>query len=649
MKRSSRDTEESNRRIGRRALVFGGAQAVLVTALALRMRHLQVTEADTYRMLAEENRINIRLIPPIRGMIYDRAGHVVAENEQNYRIVLVREDAGDIDETLERLIRLVPLDEETIERARRETLRHSPFVPVTVADRLHWDDVARVAVNAPALPGISPEVGLSRHYPLGPDFAHLVGYVGPVSESDLTRLDSPDPLLRIPRFQIGKTGVEAKYEDRLRGKAGTRRIEVNAAGRVIRELDRIEGQPGSDLQLTVDAGLQNFAQARLGEESAAVVVMDVERGDLLALASAPSFDPNLFVRGISVADYRMLTDTPYRPLSNKPVQGAYPPGSTFKIITALAALEDGVIRPEDTVWCPGHLTLGSRWFHCWKRGGHGHVNLVESIEQSCDVYYYEIGQRVGIDKIAAMARRFGLGKAFDLPLSAVGEGLVPDRAWKRARRNEEWRIGDTLNASIGQGYVLSTPLQLAVMSARIATGRAVVPRLVKSIDGVEQPSGAGEPLEVNPANLALIRRSMDAVVNNRRGTAYGSRVVTAEMAMAGKTGTSQVRNITAAERAAGVFRNEDLPWERRDHALFVAYAPVETPKIAVSVVVEHGGGGSAAAAPIARDIILRALHGDVPPLSAYPDRQRWQIEERLRGLRLRDPGKAAPSGGRGRA
>ncbi|TCM85709.1 penicillin-binding protein 2 [Rhodovulum steppense] len=648
MKRSSRDTEESNRRIGRRALVFGGAQAVLVTALALRMRHLQVTEADTYRMLAEENRINIRLIPPIRGMIYDRAGHVVAENEQNYRIVVVREDAGDVEQTLDRLIRLVPLDEETIERAMREINRHSPFVPVTVADRLHWDDVARVAVNAPALPGISPEVGLSRHYPLGPDFAHLVGYVGPVSEQDLAQRETPDPLLRIPRFQIGKTGVEAKYEDRLRGKAGTRRIEVNAAGRVIRELDRIEGQPGSDLQLTVDAGLQNFAQARLGEESAAVVVMDVERGDLLALASAPSFDPNLFVRGISVADYRMLTDTPYRPLSNKTVQGAYPPGSTFKMITALAALEDGVIRPEDTVWCPGHLTLGSRRFHCWKRGGHGHVNLVESVEQSCDVYYYDIGQRVGIDKIAAMARKFGLGEAFDLPLSAVGEGLVPDRAWKRARRGEEWRIGDTLNASIGQGYVLSTPLQLAVMSARLATGRAVVPRLVKSIDGVEQPSGAGEPLEVNPANLARIRRSMDAVVNSRRGTAYSSRVVTAEMAMAGKTGTSQVRNITAAERAAGVFRNEDLPWERRDHALFVAYAPVETPKIAIAVVVEHGGGGSTAAAPIARDIILRALHGDVPPLSAYPDRQRWQIEERLRGLRLRDPG-SGPSGGRGRA
>ncbi|TCO73907.1 penicillin-binding protein 2 [Rhodovulum euryhalinum] len=648
MKRSPRDTEESGRRITRRALVLGGAQAVFATALALRMRHLQVTQADEFRMLAEENRINIRLIPPARGLIYDRAGHIVSENEQNYRIVVVREDAGDPEEALARLTRLVPLDQDTIERALKEIERHSPFVPVTIADRMRWEDVARVAVNAPVLPGISPEVGQSRHYPLGFDFAHVVGYVGPVSDYDLAQIEDPDPLLQIPRFQIGKTGVEAKYEELLRGKAGTRRIEVNAAGRVIREIDRIEGEPGADLQLTVDAGLQNFIQARMGEESAAAVVMDLEQGDLLAIVSSPSFDPNLFVRGISVADYRALTETPYRPLSNKSVQGAYPPGSTFKMITALAALEDGAITADETVWCPGFLKLGTRRFHCWKRGGHGHVNLMESLQQSCDVYYYDIGQRIGIDKIAAMARKLGLGEAQDLPLSAVGAGLVPDRAWKRARYGEEWRIGDTLNAAIGQGYVLATPLQMAVMSARIATGRAIEPRLVKSIDGVEQPARPGEPLDINPANLARIRQAMDAVVNTRRGTAFNSRVVAAEMAMAGKTGTSQVRNITAAERAAGVFRNEDLPWERRDHALFVAFAPAEAPRIAVAVVVEHGGGGSTAAAPIARDITLRALYGEVPPLSAYPERQRWQVDEKLRNLPLRDPG-SAPSSGRSRA
>ncbi|RAP40710.1 penicillin-binding protein 2 [Rhodovulum viride] len=648
MKRSQREAEESSRRIGRRTLVLGGAQALFAGVLALRMRQLQVTQADEFRLLAEENRINIRLIPPGRGILYDRQGHVIAENEQNYRIVIVREDAGDPEQALARLTRLVRLDDETVERALKEIRRHSPFVPVTIADRMRWEEVASVAVNAPVLPGITPEVGQSRHYPMGPDFAHVVGYVGPVSDYDLSKLEDPDPLLQIPRFQIGKTGVEAKEEELLRGKAGTRRIEVNAAGRVIRELDRIDGQPGSDLQLTIDAGLQNFMQARLGEESAAAVVLDIEQGDVLGIASSPSFDPNKFVQGISVADYRALTGTPYRPLSNKAVQGAYPPGSTFKVVTALAALEAGVITPEDTVWCPGYLKLGERRFHCWSRGGHGHVDLTESLQQSCDVYYYDVGQRVGIDNIAAMARKLGIGVHHELPMSAVAEGLAPDRAWKRARYGQDWQVGDTLNASIGQGYVLATPLQLAVMSARIASGRAVTPRLVRSIDGVEQPSGAGAALDIHPANLARIRKGMDAVVNSRRGTAHRSRVVAEGMAMAGKTGTSQVRNITAAERAAGVFRNEDLPWERRDHALFVAFAPVEAPKVAVAVVVEHGGGGSAVAAPIARDITLRALYGRVPPGEAYPSDQRWEAERRLNDLPLRDPGSFS-SGGRSRA
>ncbi|MBN2905790.1 MAG: penicillin-binding protein 2 [Rhodobacteraceae bacterium] len=648
MKRSPRDTEESGRRVSRRALILGGAQALFVGGLALRMRHLQITQADEFRLLAEENRINMRLIPPSRGLVFDRAGHILAGNEQNYRIVIVREDAGDPEEALARLTRLVPLDEETLERALKEIRRHSPFVPVTIADRMLWEDVARVAVNAPVLPGISPEVGLSRFYPLGSDFAHVVGYVGPVSDYDLSQMEDPDPLLQIPRFQIGKTGVEAKSEELLRGKAGTRRIEVNAVGRVIRELDRIEGQPGADLQLTIDAGLQNFMQARLGDESAAAVVMDLAEGDLLGIASAPSFDPNKFVRGISVPDYKALMENPYRPLANKTVQGAYPPGSTFKVITALAALEDGFITPDETVYCPGYLEVGGRRFHCWRRGGHGHVDLLQSLEQSCDVYYYDLAQRVGIEKITAMARKFGLGERFDLPLSAVVSGLMPDKAWKRENRGAEWVVGDTLNAAIGQGFVLASPLQLAVMSARIATGRSVAPRLLKSIDGVERPSGAGAVLDVNPANLARIRRAMAAVVNNRRGTAYGSRVVAEGMEMAGKTGTSQVRNITAAERAQGVSRNEDLPWERRDHALFVAFAPIEAPRIAVSVLVEHGGGGSAAAAPIARDITLRALYGDLPPTSAYPERQRWEADQRLRKLPLRDPG-TLPSGTRGRA
>jgi penicillin-binding protein 2 len=509
--------------------------------------------------------------------------------------------------------------------------------------------VSRVVVNAPALPGVTAELGLSRLYPQETDMAHVVGYVGPVSDYDLSRIDDQDPLLRIPRFQIGKTMIENKLERVLRGKAGTLEVEKNAAGRVMRELSRAEGEPGSDVQLTVDARLQNYVQARLGEESAAAVVIDLEDGDIAAIGSAPSFDPNLFVRGISQADWDALNERDkdprehHRPLAAKTVQGAYPPGSTFKMVTALAALEDGVVEPEETVRCLGQMDVSDVRFHCWKRGGHGNMNLHESLKQSCDVYYYDIGQRVGIDKIAAMARRLGLGERHDLPMSAITTGIAPDKDWKRRERGEDWRIGDTVNASIGQGYVLASPLQLAVMTARIATGRSVSPRLVLSIDGVEQPSGAGEDMGLNENHLRRIRASMFDVSNHRRGTAYRTRIVAEGMQMAGKTGTSQVRRITAEERAQGVWRNEDLPWHRRDHALYVGFAPYENPKYAVAIVVEHGGGGSAAAAPIARDIMLQALHGGTPPLSAYPSADRSRIEEQQRRLDLRDirPGRTA--------
>ncbi len=640
MKQSPKDLEESARTISRRSLVLGGAQFLFVGGLSLRMQYMQVNQADQYRLLAEENRINVRLIPPTRGLIFDRNGHPLAENEQNYRAVIVREDAGDVEDVLARVAKLINLSDEDIQDTLKEIKRRSPFVPVTISDRLEWDDIAALAVNAPALPGITPEVGLSRKYPMGPDLAHVVGYVGPVSDYDLSKLDDPDPVLQIPRFQIGKTGVETKMETQLRGKAGSKRIEINAVGRVIRELDRAPGIAGADLQLTLDQGLQNFIQARLEGESAAAVVLDTRNGDILGIGSAPGFDPNKFVRGISTVDYTELTENKYRPLANKTVQGTYPPGSTFKMVTGLAALEAGVVAPDETVWCPGHLTSGGRRFHCWKRGGHGHVDLHKSLQQSCDVYFYEVARRVGIDKIAEMARRLGIGVRHDLPMSAVSKGIAPDKAWKRENRNADWVVGDTLNASIGQGLVLASPLQLAVMTARIASGRSVTPRLIKSVDGVEQPSGAGLELDINPANLARIRRGMYAVSNSRRGTGFRSRLIDESMTLAGKTGTSQVRNITAAERARGVFRNEDLPWERRDHALFVCFAPYDDPHIAVAVVVEHGGGGSKAAAPIARDIAARAQSDGLPDLEAYPAGQRPAIKELFESLPLRD----APKG-----
>ncbi len=637
MRRPPKETADSARLISRRALVVGAAQAGVLGALGLRMRSMQVEQADQFRLLADENRINIRLIPPARGLIFDRNGVKLAENEQNYRVVMVREDAGDPEVILARLAELMPLSDEDAARAMEEMMRRSPFVPVTIADRLSWEDIARVTINGPALPGVIAEVGLSRHYPLGADMAHVVGYVGPVSDYDLSRIDDQDPLLQIPKFQIGKTGVENKMERTLRGSAGTKRIEVNALGRVMRELDRQEGVPGGDLQLTIDARLQSYAEARLEGESAGAVVIDLESGDLRTVASAPGFNPNLFVRGISVTDWTDLNENKYRPLAAKAVQGAYPPGSTFKMVTALAALEAGVLDPEESIYCRGYTEVSGTRFHCWKGSGHGNVVFHDSLKFSCDCYYYEVGQRVGIDQIAAMARKLGIGVKHDLPLSAVTEGLAPDKAWKQQVRGEDWRIGDTVNASIGQGYVLASPLQLAIMAGRIATGRNLTPRIVRAIDGVEEPSGAGESLGLNENILRRVRQSMDATCNNQRGTAYGSRIAVSEMRMAAKTGTSQVRRITAEERARGVTSNANLPWERRDHALFVCFAPVDDPKFAVAIVVEHGGGGSTAAGPIARDIMLQALYDGPPPLDAYPANVRGRIAEQQQRIQERVP------------
>ncbi|MBR28389.1 MAG: penicillin-binding protein 2 [Rhodobacteraceae bacterium] len=642
-------------RLTRRGLLLLGAQAGIMGALAWRMRALQVEDAQRYRLLAEENRINIRLLPPARGQIFDRNGAPLAVNSQNYRVVLIREQAGDVEDTLDRLGRLIRIEPHERERVLRDIRRKSSFVPVTVTEHLDWEDFARVNANAPALPGIDVEVGLTRYYPEGLSMAHVVGYVGRVSEKELIADEGRTPLFQIPDFHIGKSGVETRREDTLRGHAGLSRIEVNARGRKVRELTREEGAPGADLQLTIDLELQRYAMDRLNGESAAVVAMDVTTGDLVACASSPGFEPNQFVFGISTRNWRGLMDDPYRPLSNKTVSGLYPPGSTYKMVVALAALEAGVVDNVEKIFCNGRYKLGDRYFHCWSRGGHGQMTLRDALAQSCDVYFYEIARRVGVDAISDMAHRLGVGVRHDLPLPVVAEGVAPTRDWKRASYDQSWLIGDTLNAGIGQGYVLASPLHLAVMTARIATGRAVSPRLVRGEAGRPLPDPTPPPLDVNGAHLRMVREGMWAVVNDRRGTARRARIMAEGLAMAGKSGTSQVRRITAAERAAGVIRNEDLPWERRDHALFVSFAPYDAPRYAVSVVVEHGGGGSSAASPIAQDVIMRALWGGPPPLSAYPADQQDRVRQQRVGPRPNAPEEVdgpeapRPAGGAGRS
>ena len=610
--RSPQQQSELRRNLTRRAIVLSGGMAGVVAILGWRMRQIGVEQTNEFRLLAEENRINIRLIPPTRGLIFDRRGQALAYNEANYKIDMVREQTEDPEAVLRRLADIVPISDEDIAAALEQMKKRRAFVPITVAQDLDWAHIAAVSANAPALPGITPELGHYRLYPFADDFAHVLGYVGRVSDYDLNQTNDTDPLLLIPGFQIGKSGVENKVEKSLRGSAGVKRIEVNSLGRVMRTLGREESQPGANVQLTVDNRLQNFALKRLGNESGAVVVMDVRNGDLLAMVSAPSFDPNKFVRGISVDDWNALNENTFKPLLNKAVTGTYPPGSTFKMVTALAALKHGFIAPDEKISCRGFINLHDRKFHCWRRNGHGRMNLHNSIKQSCDVYYYEVAQRVGIENISAMARELGIGVTHDLDLPAVRAGLAPTKAWKKSRRGADWVIGDTLNAAIGQGFMLASPLQLAVMVARIASGNRIEPRLVNAIDNTPQPVRGREPLDLKLDHLARVRKGMFGVVNERGGTAGGSRLRLKGIAMAGKTGTSQVRAITKEERARGVTRNEDLPWERRDHALFVAFAPHDNPRYAISVVVEHGGGGSRVAAPIARDVMTQAFElGDL--------------------------------------
>jgi penicillin-binding protein 2 len=601
-----RDSER-HKLFSRRTAMLAGGKAVLLSALVGRMYYLQVIESDRYKTLADENRINFRLLAPPRGRIVDRFGIPIADNQQNYRVVLIPEQTGDVEETLLRLGRIIPIRKSEKKHILREVRRKRSFVPVTLRENLNWEDVARIEVNTPDLPGVMIDVGQSRFYPFSGETAHVLGYVAAVSEGETTG----DPLLELPGFRIGKSGIEKVYDLALRGASGSSQVEVNAYGRVIRELNRSEGQPGTRLQLTLDSGLQRMASKRLGEESGSIVVMDVHSGDVLAMVSTPGFDPNAFNKGLSSEEWNALISNDKSPLINKSIGGHYAPGSTFKMVVALAALEKGVISADSEVFCSGKTQLGNATFHCWKKGGHGVVNLNAGISQSCDVYFYEVARRTGIERIAAMARRLGLGSRLGLDLPGEKAGLIPSDKWKRAAIGAPWQKGETLLAGIGQGYVLTTPLQLAVMTARLVNGGvSVTPHLTRDVvtkNGItpREPKKS-DNLGLIPAHLSLIRQAMETVVNVPGGTAFRSRIKKPEFKMGGKTGTAQVRRITKQERENRVLKNEELPWKERDHALFVGYAPVDAPRYAVAVIVEHGGGGSKVAAPIARDVLEEA-------------------------------------------
>ena len=590
--------------------MLAGLKFVGLSALGARLYYLSVTEGEKYRLRADKNRISLRLIAPERGEIMDRNGHILATNKQDYRIFLIPEQAEDVDGTLTELSNHVEISDNLRARIQRQMKRQRKFVPVTVTQNLDWQSFARVNASMHDLPGVLPDSGLTRDYPNGEATAHIVGYVASPREEDAGR----NTLFQLPGFKVGREGLEKVFDDRLRGKAGHKNVEVNSVGREIRELPPVQDAVvGNDLQLTIDVNLQQYCQDRLGENSAGVVVMDVHTGQIVALASAPTFDPAEFSRGMSIENWNAMLQDPRKPLLNKCLSGSYPPGSTMKMVVALAALEKGIITPETEFFCNGRHRLGNHTFHCWHRG-HGRLDLVNAIARSCDVYFYRIAEKLDVDDIAAACRLYGLEQDFDIALENIKTGLVPDRRWKRVYRNENWHLGETLNVSIGQGAMLATPLQLAVMTARLATGKQVLPQLIRD---AYMPTDF-ESLGSNPNHLQTVRRGMEMVME-QGGTAHYYTRSDSPLKVAGKTGTAQVRNITKAERDAGVLDNDEKPWAARDHALFVGYAPAENPQFAVSVLVQHGGGGSSVAAPIGRDVLDKAvqLYPDGLPLATH--------------------------------
>ncbi|HYZ62172.1 MAG TPA: penicillin-binding protein 2, partial [Acetobacteraceae bacterium] len=460
----------------RRALLMGAGQLGVLGLLGAKLYQVQVVDGERYATLAESNRISARLTAPPRGRILDRFGTVVGGNKLNWRALLTAEQTTSVDDTLDAFAKVVPLADHERARIDRELRRHRRFIPVVVREFLTWEEMARIEVNAPDLPGVYVDVGTTRLYPQGPALAHVVGYVAPPSEADV----GEDAMLALPGIRIGRAGMEKAHDLRLRGKAGAVQMEVNAVGRVIRELDRVEGTQGQDVGLTIDVGLQNSVLKRLGDESASAVVMDCRNGEVLAMTTNPSFDPSLFNSGVSQAQWVQWTSNRKAPLINKAAAGLYAPGSTFKMVVAAAGLEARTIAPGDRISCPGYLDIGDTRFHCWSKYGHGGLDVRGGLKNSCDVFFYEVARRTGIDRVAAMANRFGIGVDLQIELPGARKGLMPTRAW-RLGQGKPWNIGDTISCGIGQGYIQTTPLALCTYASRVATGRAVQPHLTRTI------------------------------------------------------------------------------------------------------------------------------------------------------------------------
>jgi penicillin-binding protein 2 len=611
------DVNQRQGEFHRRTFLMGGATAIGLMALGGRLAQLQLLDADRYRLMSAENQFNFRLTPPPRGRILDRNGVLLAGNRPNFRLLMAKNDVTDPKAAIAEVGQLIQLSDDRLKSLERELERSSRFQQISLAEDLTWDEFAAINIRAPELPGITAEVGEVRLYTFGGAFAHVIGYVAKVTAEEVEKErqggKDVDPILLNPGFRIGKQGVEKALDKQLRGKAGAQKVEVDARGRVVRKDPDgdIPSIPGKEVVLSLDADVQNRALEVFGDQSGAAVVMDCRTGDLLCMTSSPSFDANKFVRGMSSEEYRALAAYERNPLLDKALSGTYPPGSTFKPMTALAALESGV-NPKEVLYCGGGWFFGGRTFHCW--GRHGPQNMHDAIKNSCDVYFYQMALRIGPDAIARVAKTFGLGQKFDIGIDGQRRGVVPSTEWKRKMfaknpANQKWFPGESPSYGIGQGYLNVNALQLCVMVSRLANGqKALNPRLIKEVGGVEQPRGSAvADLPFSREHLDIVRGGMQAVANDVRGTAYRqSQLGLGPIKMAGKTGTAQVRSYDGGSR-----KGTGLAWKLQDHNLFIAFAPYDAPRYALSIIVQHGGGGGATvAAPKAREIMRTVLLKD---------------------------------------
>lgn len=594
------------------------AIVILMLILLTQMLFLQVIRFDTYNTLSRENRVKIIPLPPRRGIIYDRNGVILADNIPSFQLTITPEQVEDMETTLSELQKVITIDERELEEFQRALRTNPRFVSIPIKFQLTEEEVAKFAIHRFRFPGIDVNAHIARRYPLKNLASHAVGYVARINEQELRTLDTTNYK---GTSHVGKAGIEKSYESLLHGQVGFEQIEVNAVGRVIRTLERTPPVPGNNIYLTIDSRLQLAAEKAIGDHYGSVIAVDVSNGELLAFVSTPGYDPNEFVSGLSRKRYKELYQNPFRPMFNRAIRGQYPPGSTIKPFIGLAGLAYNVTDFEKTVYCPGYYMLPKvdHRYRCWKKWGHGKINLRDAIKESCDVYFYDLSYSLGIDNMSTFLGMFGLGKLTGIDLPGEKDGILPSREWKRRARNEPWYHGETLISGIGQGFNLTTPAQLAKATMLLANrGKGYAPHLLKSVqDSTNELIEDAELLAIDidykdivvmDAEWDYIIAGMEDVVHSRKGTARKiSKDITYRMA--GKTGTAQVYGIKQDEEAT---ETDETPYELRDHALFIAFAPIESPRIAVVIVIEHGGGGSSTAAPIAREVLDSYFVGDQP-------------------------------------